>query len=260
MRTSAQQGALNPVKNLSTSDEVLGFTEPQAAVSLLDTTRQIEIPEGVELTVAVAGVMARALAFILDLLIRAAAITVISMILAYLGDFGNGILLIIIFLTEWFYPVLFEVLNQGQTLGKKALGILVINDDGTPINWSSSVVRNLLRFADFLPFSYGFGLLSMLLNHDFKRLGDLAAGTLVVYKKQAALKMESIEMQGLAPRLPLLLDEQSAIMSFDERSRLMSSERRQELANILNPWMRMESTKEVAANQLKRMAKWLRGR
>jgi len=234
---------------------------------MLDTTREIEVPEGVELSLAVAGLVSRSLAFMIDLLVRWTGLAILSLILSYLGNFGGGLFLILVFLVEWFYPVLFEVFNQGQTIGKKAMGIMVINDDGTPIDWSSSIVRNLLRFADFLPAFFGFGVVSMLINKDFKRLGDLAAGTLVVHKRKIKDEKLSIKAEGLAPRLPLTLEEQSAIISFAERSTKMSEGRTLELAGYLSPWLghdnekngsEKKSTKNDALT-LKRMAKWLRG-
>ncbi|MBV1910544.1 MAG: RDD family protein [Kangiellaceae bacterium] len=229
---------------------------------MLDTTREIEVPEGVELSLAVAGLVSRSLAFIIDLMVRWAVLAAIAGVLGYLGNFGQGLYLIIIFLVEWFYPVLFEVFNHGQTIGKKSMGIMVINDDGTPIDWSSSIVRNLLRFADFLPMLFGFGILSMLINKDFKRLGDLAAGTLVVHKRRIKEIELSYEEEGIAPKIPLTLAEQSAIISFAERNSLMSESRARELAGYLGPWIEQEHIKKNPENQaviLKRLAKWLRG-
>jgi len=229
---------------------------------MLDTTREIEVPEGVELSLAAAGLVSRSLAFMLDFLIRVIGVLIVNSILSSLGYFGEGLLLIIVFLVEWFYPVLFEVFSQGQTIGKKAMGIMVINDDGTPIDWSSSIVRNLLRFADFLPAVFGFGVLSMLINKDFKRLGDLAAGTLVVHKRKLKDERLSTDVDGLAPRFPLTLQEQSAVISFAERSNQMSEGRALELASYLSPWIehgKKENSQQSDVLVLKRMAKWLRG-
>ncbi|MBL4819059.1 MAG: RDD family protein [Deltaproteobacteria bacterium] len=229
---------------------------------MLDTTREIEVPEGVELSLAVAGLVSRSLAFMIDLIVRWVGLGTVSGILEYLGNFGQGLFLILVFVVEWFYPVLFEVFNQGQTIGKKSMGIMVINDDGTPTDWSSSIVRNLLRFADFLPMLFGFGVLSMLINKDFKRLGDLAAGTLVVHRRKIKEEKLSYEEEGLAPKISLTLEEQSAIISFAERSSKMSVSRTHELASYLGPWLEQDKTKKNPENEallLKRMAKWLRG-
>lgn len=76
--------------------------------------------------------------------------------------------------------MVFEITMNGQSLGKRALGLRVIKVHGYPISFSDSVIRNLVRIVDFLPLFYGAGLLAMLLNKNWQRLGDLAAGTLVV--------------------------------------------------------------------------------
>jgi len=229
---------------------------------MLDTTREVEVPEGITLSLPVASLVSRSLAFLIDLLIRFAIIFVALQIFAIFGDLGSGFVLIAMFLVEWFYPVLFEVFYHGQTLGKKVMGIMVINDDGTPIDWSSSIVRNLLRFADFLPFMYAFGFLSMMFSRDFKRLGDFAAGTLVVHKLEQIDKAEQSTLDGLAPKVPLTLEEQSAIIGFTERAAKMSPSRVNELAGFLGPWLdqdKIKQGKESAAVQLSRIAKWLRG-
>jgi uncharacterized RDD family membrane protein YckC len=139
-----------------------------------------ETPEGIDLGLRVAGPISRALAWIIDAFIRYSVLFALSTVLASLLSFGMGLFLILLFLLEWFYPVVFEVV-RGATPGKKAMGLLVVHDNGTPVGWSASMIRNLLRSVDFLPFFYCAGLISILLNSRFKRLGDLAAGTLVVY-------------------------------------------------------------------------------
>ena len=146
----------------------------------LDTLTSAETPEGIALALRPAGVVARAGAFAVDLLIRGALMLVVSMVLTPLGRFGSGLALIRWFALEWFYPVLFELLPGGATPGKRALGLRVSMDSGLPITPAASLLRNLLRTADFLPFAYGLGLATLLMRSDFKRLGDIAAGTIVV--------------------------------------------------------------------------------
>ena len=151
---------------------------------MLDTARRVATPEGIEITLRVAGPVPRALAYVLDLLIRAAIMFTVAIAVSVLGRFGLAIFLLTAFLLEWLYPVIFEVLAAGATPGKRAMGLIVLNDDGTPIRWPGSLTRNLLRALDFLPFMYFIGFCSMVANRDFKRLGDLAANTLVVYREQ----------------------------------------------------------------------------
>ena len=149
----------------------------------------------------------------------------LSFVLSLLGKFGWGLLLVGLFLIEWFYPVLFEVYRHGATPGKRAMGLCVVNDDGTPVNWSASMIRNLLRFVDFLPFLYGFGLVSILLTRDFKRLGDIAAGTRVVDPETRKQAVTVPVLQAQPPQFPLTLEEQRAVINFAERSHELSPAR-----------------------------------
>ena len=228
---------------------------------MLDTTRPIETPEGIELALRVAGPVVRALAWAMDFGIRILIYTVLSFFLGDLGDLGIGILLIAIFLLEWFYPVLFEVYRQGATPGKRAMKIKVLHELGTPVDWSASMIRNLLRAVDFLPLLYGFGLISMLINKDFKRIGDLAAGTVVVYeedslsskKKEIALPEES--PQAMPVILPL--EQQQAIINFAERAQQLPLGRAAELANIVTPLT--GETGEAAIKSLYQLANGLIG-
>ena len=203
--------------------------------SLLDTTYSIEAPEGIDLDLRPAGPLPRVLAYAIDLLIRGSIMLALSFVLGALGVLGVGILLIAYFVLEWFYPVVFEVLNNGMTPGKRSLRIRVVHDDGTPVDWSSSLVRNLLRAADFLPFGYCAGLVSMTVSREFKRLGDLAAGTVVVYNEISRPTPTPSELGSRPMPAPLSSEEQRALVDFAERRTSLSSQRREELAAILSP-------------------------
>lgn len=224
---------------------------------MLDTASPYETPEGVDLQLHTAGPIVRAMAWSIDALIRAAVFIPLSILLGMLGEFGTGIMLILYFLLEWFYPVLFEVLSHGATPGKKKMGIMVIKDDGTPVSWPAALLRNLLRAVDMLPFTYGFGLASMLLNKQFKRLGDMAAGTLVVYRQDLKTYSSIPDSTPLAPPLALSLDEQRAIMDFAERGRTLSAPRQEELAGILKNIT--GTTGKPAIQILHQYANWLQG-
>src|SRR6187402_2694701 len=129
---------------------------------MLDTLRDVETPEGVALQLRCAGVVPRALAWLLDLMVRVAGIAAVSAVLGLLGGAGVGAGLVLIFLMYWGYPIAFEVWRDGQTPGKRAFGLKVVSDNGTPVTWLPSVVRNLLRTVDMLPALYGFGVASIL--------------------------------------------------------------------------------------------------
>ncbi len=199
----------------------------------LDTRYQVETPEGIDLLLRPAGVVARALAYLIDLGIRVLLMLVTFTLLAFLGQLGTGLGLLLTFLVTWWYMVLFEVLNQGRSPGKQVMGLRVVHDDGTPIGWTASLLRNLLRFADILPFGYTLGLLACLSNPAFKRLGDIAAGTLVIYRDPPPSQPPLPQVPPQLPPCPLSLAEQRAFTGFAERSASLSAARREELAGIL---------------------------
>ena len=203
---------------------------------MLDTRYRVEIPGGINLEAQVVGPIPRFFAFALDLCIRFIFVIVLSILSMPFGSFGlgGGFLLIFLFVIEWLYPVLFEVFWHGQTPGKKILGISVINDDLSPVTLGTSMVRNLLRTVDFMPLFYLVGLITMLFNRRFQRLGDLAAGTLVISLPQSAKPAEIRDIPPLAPSTALLRSEQSSVVEFLQRSPQLSESRQRELASILD--------------------------
>jgi uncharacterized RDD family membrane protein YckC len=224
-------------------------------MELLDTIRAVETPEGINLNLRFAGPVPRALAWSIDSLIKYSILLGALFFLSFLGQTGFGLWLIALFTMEWFYPVLFEVLREGATPGKKVFGIKVINANGTPVDISASLIRNLLRAVDFLPLAYGFGFISMLLNHNFQRLGDLAAGTLVIYHDQPVINPQLYKGPLQKPLFPLTSNEQRLIIQFAERSPQLSPQRQDELATLLSPLNSTpESTQALLAN-----ARWLLG-
>jgi uncharacterized RDD family membrane protein YckC len=186
----------------------------------------------VELSLSPAGPIIRGLAWLIDFAIRLVCYLLLAMILAWLGGLGSGLILIGLFLVEWFYPVVFEVHN-GMTPGKKILGIKVVNDDGTPVTWTPALLRNLIRPIDLLPLFNITGFITMLVSSHFKRLGDLAAGTLVIYVKDETKTFDIPRYPSSPSPIPLKLPEQRLILDFCERAANLSDERRRELALLL---------------------------
>ncbi|MDG1583033.1 RDD family protein [Pseudomonas sp. GOM6] len=235
----------------------MSATLPPVTATLLDTRHQVETPEGIDLILRPAGLLPRSLAFAIDLLIRGAILLLTFVLLALLGQFGAGLGTLIYFLVNWWYPVLFEVLYQGRTPGKKVMGLRVVHDDGTPVGWASSLTRNLLRFVDMLPFAYCLGAISSLSHPTFKRLGDLAAGTLVVYRDEPTKRPQLPEADAERAPFPLSLAEQRAVLDFAERGENLSGARRAELASILaEP---LQSLPEHAEARLHGIARGLLG-
>lgn len=153
----------------------------------VDTRHTLETPEGIELVLRPAGLVVRALAFVIDLAVRGALLAGMILILGGLGQVGLGLGALLLFLVNGWYMVLFEVLRQGRSPGKQLMGLCVIHDDATPIGWTASLIRNLLRLVDMLPMGYCVGAFCSLHQRHFKRLGDLAAGTLVIYRDPPSL-------------------------------------------------------------------------
>lgn len=107
------------------------------------------------------------------------------------GAWVAGALGLISFVILWGYFILFETVWNGQTPGKRVMKLRVIRVDGTPITLVEALIRNLARLIDFLPVTYGIGIVTMFINSQSRRLGDLAAGTLVVFDR-SEITLESL--------------------------------------------------------------------
>ncbi len=203
--------------------------------ALIDTQLQVETPENIDLHAECAGPVSRCLAYLIDLAIRSIALVTLGAIALFLGRTGMGIFLLAWFLVDWLYPVLFELAHNGQTPGKRVMGLRVVHLDLSPVGASASLVRNLLRSVDFLPAAYVLGLMAMCLTRQFQRLGDLAAGTVVIYSDQARVPTLLPTVSPQTPPLSLNEEERVALVNFARRDTYLSLSRKQELADILEP-------------------------
>lgn len=211
----------------------------------LDTRHQVETPEGIDLPLRPAGLMVRAVAFTIDLGLRGLILGLLLMVLALLGKLGIGLGSLLLFVVSWWYMVLFEVLRQGRSPGKQWMGLRVVHDDGTPVGWSASLLRNLLRFVDLMPFGYFLGAISCLQHPTFKRLGDIAAGTLVIYSERSLMRPQLPEAEPRRSPIPLTLTEQRALLAFAERQGELSTARVNELAALLAQPLHISAPKAV---------------
>ncbi|MDO5674053.1 MAG: RDD family protein [bacterium] len=229
----------------------------KAALPPLDNIFSYETPEGVELRLEPAGPMVRGLAWLTDLSIRSLAYLFLAVTLLWWGGVGKGLFLLALFCIEWLYPVFFEALT-GATPGKRFLGLEVVRENGAPLDWTGAFLRNLLRAADFLPLFNALGLLTMLVHPKLQRLGDIAAGTLVVYR-QEGLAQERIPEHPPAPSpRPLAPAEQRLILDYCARSAQLPPQRAAELAALvpaLTRSKRPEQTLWALGNQLLRGGK-----
>jgi uncharacterized RDD family membrane protein YckC len=232
------------------------MSEP--GVRSLDTVREVYTPEGVALRLPAAGPVPRALAWLIDSAVRFGLLFVVGMIAAVLDRVGAGVYLIAYFAIFWAYPILFEVLWDGQTLGKRVMSLRVISDDGAPVGWLASIVRNLLRTVDFLPFGYATGLVAGFFDPWGRRLGDMVARTMVIHAPAAA-PLPRVQVDGAyAPAQPLRPQEQAAVIAFADRASQLTQARREELADIAAPAVGIGGA--LGALRLQGVANWLLGR
>jgi uncharacterized RDD family membrane protein YckC len=229
----------------------------------LDTLQAVELAEGVEIRLRVAGPLTRAGAYLVDFLIRVMLMlagVIASLLVGWSlgGRVANGLMLLTWFLLDWLYPVVFEAGRRGATPGKRLMGLRVVQASGSPVTVGQAVVRNFLRFIDSMPlFTYAFGMASCLASRKFQRLGDLAAGTVVVYDRAPSQPM----IPDLEPVDPLPLpvslsaDETRALALFSERAGLWSQGRRVEIADHASALT--GATGDAGVIRLLAMARWV---
>lgn len=198
----------------------------------LDTLVHAETPEGILLDLRPAGLAARGAAFLVDFVIRQIIwVTCVTVLLRARG-MGIAAAFVLLFALEWLYPVCFELSRWGATPGKLIFRLQVVMDSGLPVTPAASLTRNLLRAADFLPVLYGAAVASMLLRPDFKRLGDLAAATLVVHRAPKPVKPPPSSVRPMAPAIPVAPADQAAVMALAVRAPRLTPARLDELAAI----------------------------
>lgn len=150
----------------------------------------VPTPEQVAFSYGVAGIGSRFLAQLVDAVIFAVGYVVVGIAAGVGGGVtGSGqaaalIGIVLAFLLTFGYFIVWEAVWNGQTPGKRALRLRVVGDRGQPIGFSQSAIRNLVRIIDFLPVAYGLGVIVLFINGRGKRLGDLAAGTIVVRDRE----------------------------------------------------------------------------
>ena len=166
-------------------------TDPVAPSVVGSDQLSIETPELVAIQMPIAGIGSRFIALLVDYLIWIPGILIVGRLFAFflpsLKAFNSlseqwafAIYLFLIFLFNWGYFTLFEAFWNGRTPGKRVARIRVIQRSGRPIGLFESMARNFIRYVDQIPFFYAVGAIAIFVTRDHQRLGDLAAGTLVV--------------------------------------------------------------------------------
>lgn len=225
----------------------------------MDRTLDVHTPESIAFSFELAGVGSRFLAVMIDLTIQIAVIALLLWGLFALGaagggkgthahdsvavNIGIGIFFFVVFLIFFGYFVLFEALWSGQTPGKKALGIRVVRDGGYPVDFTASLVRNLVRIGEAIVGFYAAAAIAAISSPMNKRLGDMAAGTIVVRDTPAQTPESLLRDLRVEPQYAATAyvsgEERAIVKRFLERRDTIVPERRvviaRELAERIRP-------------------------
>tara|TARA_R110002049_G_scaffold47902_1_gene138430 strand:- start:144533 stop:145528 length:996 start_codon:yes stop_codon:yes gene_type:complete len=237
-----------------------------AATSSLDTTIAVVTPENIAFEYQLAGPFRRLPAYLIDIAIRwfflGILFFVAVMFLNFAGGFGGPFFVaggfITYFLVSWFYGTILETYFNGRTVGKWACGIRVIDIEGRPINGSRALIRNLLRIADFWPLAAPsqfsseippmmiiptgmVALVTIIMTRRMQRLGDLAAGTMVIVDERSwelpVVKVDDPRVAALASYLPgdyrVSRSMARTLAIYAERRHFLTPARRREIASQL---------------------------
>lgn len=217
---------------------------------------RIETPEQIEIDLPLAGVGTRGLAYAVDLALQLVPLVFLA-VFAYvllpaesrpsdlfvertgrrgyeLDRLALAFISVVVFVMNFGYFALFELWWRGQTPGKRALGLRVLRDGGYPIDGRAALVRNLLRVVDIFPTAYLVGAVALFAGRQGKRVGDYAAGTIVVKQRSAPFALAAAEAQSpgsAEPRAGLLSpDERRLVEQFLGRRHELSPRARARLA------------------------------
>lgn len=213
----------------------------------IDTVLEIDTPEHLAFRTRIAGPGRRMFAWLIDLALRALIVFTLTIVFGSVSavgaaGLGTGLILLALFIVDWFYFTVWELTTGGRSAGKIALKLRVVRPDGLPITWRESILRNFVRAADITlapPYFLFLGPVVMALDDKFRRLGDMVAGTIVVVEEparmaqQTAVAADPAILEELPGRLPLDRVDLEALELFVNREHV-SAARREELAEIVS--------------------------
>jgi uncharacterized RDD family membrane protein YckC len=205
-------------------------------VKNIDSALNVQTPEGIQFVLYPAGFLIRGCAYAIDSFIQWLALVALMLSLMFGGLLGGRwVSLLVAFALNWFYHVFFELCFRGQSIGKRILGIRVVRPDGSPVTPGASFLRNLLRFADVFLFLNLIALLCISFSSGFRRIGDWAGDTLVVYtSRHEAFSRTSLSwlsgVRAITPPRPLSAEEKQAVLMFARRYPLLGIARADEIA------------------------------
>lgn len=222
------------------------MTEMSARV---DTVLEVDTPEHLAFKTRIGGPGRRMFARFIDLIVQGMLLMAMTIVFSLvfgsvdMGGVAQGVVFFGIFLIDWFYFVICEIITGGRSPGKMAMKLRVVRPNGLPVTWQQSILRNFLRAADlalFPPYFMVFGPVVMAFDAQFRRLGDYVAGTIVVIEEATAVASRSTIppdpkiVEELPATLPLDRNDLEALELFVNREH-MSDARREELAEIVAP-------------------------
>jgi uncharacterized RDD family membrane protein YckC len=200
----------------------------------------IVTPEGITLEMPLAGAGSRFIAAVIDTSLQVA--TLLGLLLLRLAAPDSGVVaalfVVLAFAVFTAYDILFETLASGRTPGKRWTGLRVVTAAGGPVRFTTSAIRNLLRLVDILPGSYLVGIVTIVVSKRNQRLGDMAAGTLVVRERTTVSSgpwstglpaADDADIEGWDPTA-LTADEVATVRRFLERRTSLTAEARARLA------------------------------
>jgi len=221
----------------------------------------IATPEGVDLELTLAGVGSRFTSALVDYLIQLVVLVALGFVLALgadvtpgSGGYAAAVWVLLAFVLFVGYDIAFEVLASGRTPGKRMNGLRVVRESGGPVTFPTSVVRNVLRLIDLLPGTYLVGIASILVSKRNQRLGDLAAGTLVVRERRALPAEPLLPSYRRPVEAPawdtsgIGVDELTAVRSFLARRDSLTANARAQLAHELAARLRPKVGGAVGAD------------
>lgn len=202
----------------------------------------VSTPERVHVELPIAGIGTRALAYLVDVGLLSGVGLVLYFVYSLLGpsvlDVYEGLgraaklgALVGLFFVLWVYWTALEVLWNGQTVGKRLLKVRVVQRDGSPVGAFESAVRNLLRLVDFFPVCYPVGVVTMLLDPQHRRVGDLVAGTLLI--REEAIDLSRYAQVSAAQGATLSAADVELVTGYLRRFETLDAEARLELGRQL---------------------------
>ncbi len=153
-------------------------------------------PEAVEFSFDLSGLGSRVFALLIDLIIQSVLVMIVLVVLITIGmSFDTSeafspsmiILMVVILFFEWGYFIFFELMWDGRSPGKRMMGCRVIRDGGLPVDFTASLIRNLIRPIDYFLSALMIGFFIVFASPSYKRLGDMAAGTVVVTERRLSI-------------------------------------------------------------------------